>query len=298
MAGKISVVVLGATGMLGSMVYSHLRRNQALDVVGTSRDKSAPRGLCYLDAERLAGGLDYGELPRADYAINCIGVIKPHCKDNDAAGVRRAIAVNAMFPHRLGALARERRIKVIQIATDCVYSGTKGKYTERDPHDALDVYGKSKSLGEVFDGSLLNIRCSIIGPERKGRLSLLEWFLGNKPGAELTGFAHHHWNGVTTLQFSQLCEVIVERDLYDDLLKLSPLHHFVPNATVDKFELLIAIQGAYGRDYKIKRVSEPPPAVDRSLATSIGALNGLVSHGSVADALVELKAFQDRGYYD
>ena len=72
----------------------------------------------------------------------------------------------------------KNNIKVIQIGTDCVYSGKKGLYSETDKHDPLDVYGKSKSLGEVFDGSALIIRCSIIGPEFKKQKSFLfEWFL-------------------------------------------------------------------------------------------------------------------------
>ena len=40
-------------------------------------------------------------------------------------------------------------LKVIQIATDCVFDGLKGNYTEDDKHNAIDVYGKTKSLGEV-----------------------------------------------------------------------------------------------------------------------------------------------------
>ena len=82
----------------------------------------------------------------------------------------------------------------MQIATDCVYSGKKGSYNEDDLHDALDVYGKTKSLGEAQSPNLLNIRCSIIGPEQGKHVSLLEWFLTQEPGAKLQGFAHHHWN--------------------------------------------------------------------------------------------------------
>src|SRR6188768_1202155 len=191
------VIVLGATGMLGSMVCSYLKRNSDFEVVGTTRGT--------FDARKFVAGETQKEELRADTIINCIGVIKPFCKDTDRQGVIHAIEVNALFPHRLAAEAKRVGARVIQIATDCVYSGAKGDYIETDAHDALDVYGKSKSLGEVFDGSLLNIRCSIIGPELKSKSSLLEWCLSNRDGATLSGFAHHRWNGVTTLQFAQLC---------------------------------------------------------------------------------------------
>ena len=224
-------------------------------------------------------------------------MIKPFCKDNDAAGVRRAIAVNAMFPHVLAAAAKARGAKVIQIATDCVYSGAKGAYVESDPHDALDVYGKTKSLGEVFDKTLLNLRCSIIGPERKNKVSLLEWFLGNPDGAELKGFTHHRWNGVTTLQYAKLCERIVQTPgLHEKLLGLSPLHHFLPNGTVDKYQLLNLMAEVFGRKFDIKAVGDVGPPVDRTIATKYPLLAEVYPSGEMRAALVELAGYMRNGW--
>jgi len=279
---KKRVVVLGTTGMLGSMVFEHLKKNSDLTVSGTTRET--------LDAERFARGETQFRFD-ADYVINCIGVIKPFCKDNDAEGVRRAIHINALFPHRLASEAKRAGARVIQIATDCVYSGTKGSYTETDAHDALDVYGKTKSLGEVFDRSLLNIRCSIIGPEIKNKVSLLEWFLGQPAGSELKGFSHHVWNGVTTLQFAKVCERILSDDkLYDGLLTASPTHHFVPNTTVTKFELLKLMNRAFKRDYVIQDVNNIGPSVDRTLSSNFRMLGEIYPALTMEAALNELAA--------
>ena len=278
------IIVLGATGMLGSMVYGYFKRNASFDVVGTDRRT--------FDAQRFVAGEPQKQELRADTIVNCIGVIKPFCKDTDPLGVVQAIEVNALFPHHLAAQAKRLGARVIQIATDCVYSGAKGDYIETDAHDALDVYGKSKSLGEVFDRSLLNIRCSIIGPELRNKLSLLEWCLSNRDGAVLKGFAHHHWNGVTTLQFAMLCETIVSSgNLYEELLEISPLHHFVPNATVDKFELLNLIAEVYNRKFEITRVDNIGPPVNRTLATKYGLLSQIYPHQSMRDALVQLRKY-------
>ena len=46
-----TVLVLGATGMLGSMVYSYLKRQTSLDVTGTSR--VATRELIGFDAYKF-----------------------------------------------------------------------------------------------------------------------------------------------------------------------------------------------------------------------------------------------------
>jgi dTDP-4-dehydrorhamnose reductase len=290
------VLVLGVTGMLGSMVYRYLRAEKGLVVSGTVRDKKQAKlsknSLYYFDAESYP--LD--EKPfrefKPDYVINCIGVIKPHCKDDDHVGSLRAIRLNAHFPHSLRDLAERFHFRVVQIATDCVYSGVKGMYIESDAHDALDVYGKSKSLGEVRKGPVLNIRTSIIGPEEKGKLSLLEWFLAQKEGSVIKGFAHHRWNGVTTLQFAELVREILGRgnSYFDELVATSPVHHFVPNSVVDKHELMNIFVDTFGRNLTVERVDSVGPAVDRTLATKFAVLPG---DGSVPmkDAIAELAAY-------
>lgn len=284
----MKVVVLGATGMLGSMVYSYLKSNPKLSVVGTTRSE--------FDASEFVSSGRGKDLISGDYVINCIGIIKPFCKDNDPAGVVRAITVNGLFPHRLAQSARERDVRVIQIATDCVYSGVKGAYQETDAHDALDVYGKSKSLGEAFDKGLLNIRCSIIGPEPKSKVSLLEWFLNSADGSELNGFTHHRWNGVTTLQFAKLCEAIVlAPKMYENLLEISHLHHFVPNTTVNKYELLQQMASVFKKNVQIKAVNNVGAPVDRTLSTQHKKLAEIYPSGiQMESALKELRDYMQK----
>src|SRR5207244_6584362 len=110
--------------------------------------------------------------------------------------VRRAVAVNSLFPYALSDVAEAAGARVLQIATDCVFSGREGSYREDSPHDPLDVYGKTKSLGEVQAPHFLNLRCSIVGPEIRGFRSLLCWFLAQPRNARLRGFVNHWWNGV------------------------------------------------------------------------------------------------------
>lgn len=229
------ILILG-DGMLGSMLQNTWLEGDAL---GTNRT--------IFDAEEP----DYTLLGDTEWVINCIGVIKPYCDD-----VERAIVVNSLFPYELPE-------HTLQITTDCVFSGKDGSYTEESPHDATDVYGKTKSLGEA--PHVKNLRCSIIGPEPKHKISLLEWLL--KQEGEVNGFTNHLWNGITTYHFSKICQGIIREGI-----QLPSLQHIVPADIVTKAELLRIIAEVYKKNVVVKDV-EAPVAVDRTLSTLNPKLN-------------------------
>jgi dTDP-4-dehydrorhamnose reductase len=252
--------------MLGSMVVDYLARNDSIEVSATTRPgpdaAEWPTRLPAVSWRQFAGAADVSVVDGHDWVINCIGVIKPFIKDSDAVQVAEAIRTNAALPHELARATEGSGTRVIQIATDCVYSGAKGNYVEDDPHDALDVYGKSKSLGEVPVPHFSHIRASIIGPEAGRQRSLLEWFLGQERDARLSGYVNHRWNGVTTLHFAKICEALIGGAPAPERL------HLVPTGEVTKHALLEAFADAYGRsDVSIEPV-DAPTVVDRTLATS------------------------------
>ena len=264
------VLVLGAGGMLGGMVARVLAERPKLELT------TAARGDRAVDASRhqrfdalhdpldslLGGG-------RYDWIVNAIGVIKPRIDEKNPASIDNAIAVNALFPYRLAREAAARGQRVIEVATDGVYAGAAGPYDESAPHDPRDVYGKTKSLGEVPADNVWRLRCSIVGPERGPASSLLGWALGAEAGTELTGYDGHRWNGITTLHFARLCAAIVAG------AEVPPgLQHVVPADSVSKAELLELALEAFGRtDISVRRTPGPGAPVDRTLATRDPAAN-------------------------
>ena len=80
-----------------------------------------------------------------------------------------ASRINSLLPHRLHRLCQASGARLIHFSTDCVFSGRTGNYTEDDPSDALDLYGRSKFLGETLGEGALTIRTSIIGRELRNR---------------------------------------------------------------------------------------------------------------------------------
>ncbi|MGD0335721.1 MAG: SDR family oxidoreductase [Candidatus Omnitrophota bacterium] len=290
------VIVLGATGMLGSMVYGYLRNSTGLEVTGTSRNKEA--GFLGLDVNEDYPAMQK-KMKNCDYIINCIGITKPYCHDDNMEEVRNALLVNSLFPFKLSDLAKQNNTRVIQIATDCVYSGREGKYTEDALHDPLDVYGKTKSLGEVKSPHYLNIRSSIIGPEKVKKAFLFEWFMKQPKGAFLNGFSNHLWNGVTTLQFAKLCERIIKDNKFSYLAGISSVHHFVPNNIVSKYQMLCMFKDVFKREVVIKEERAGDGVVDRTLATKYNGISSFFPGSDLESEIYELKKYiEDTGFYN
>ena len=222
----------------------------------------------FLDASAAEIPDPLHDLGPGDYVINCIGVINKSIVEESSASRQSALLINGLFPYRLDDLASKLGFKIIQIATDCVFSGTKGGYLESDKHDTTDTYGKTKSLGEVPSENMMNLRVSIIGREVSSKVSLFEWVRNQPANAQIHGYADHFWNGITTQAFSRICRGIIENSGF-----VAGTHHLLPADSMSKFELVTAIANVIERsDIDIlERPSGNP--VNRTLATINASLN-------------------------
>ena len=256
--------------MLGNSVVQEFAKFDG-ELIGSARNKQTDERLAksfLLDANSNDLPKPLVELGESDFVINCVGVIKPYIDDNSASSRKNALLINGLFPYLLEALATERGFKVIQIATDCVFSGIKGNYVETDFHDAVDVYGKSKSMGEVPSANMMNLRASIIGPEVGRSTSLFEWVRNQPPNARIQGYTDHRWNGVTAASFAKVCKGIVESQGF-----VSGVQHLIPGDTVTKSQLVNHIARKTNR-HDIEIVDSPSGTeTDRTLATANSALN-------------------------
>ena len=248
--------------MLGSAVCKVFASDERHETWGTLRDAGARRFFAESDRVRLIDGVDVGNLNavvtvmnrvRPDVVINAVGVIKQLAIASDPLVV---LPINAMFPHRLAALCGLLGARMIQLSSDCVYSGRAGHYVETDLADAEDLYGKSKYIGEVHDQPhVITLRTSGIGRELDSRNGLLEWFLSQQ--GRVKGFSQAIYSGLPSVE---LARVILEFVLPHPEMK--GLYH-VSAKPVSKLDLLTLIAAVYGK----KIVIEPDDAVhiDRSL---------------------------------
>ncbi len=252
------VLVLGSTGMLGSAVVEALKHSR-FELLTASRTS----GIRF-DAESLdvANLFKSASLERGDYVINCVGLTKSRIDESSPASRASAQRLNVSFPAELARVAFDSGVRVIQVATDCVFSGLAGGYRESAPHDALDVYGKTKSLGEIASASVMHLRCSLIGPEL-GRNSLFfEWVRQQPQGAEISGYTDHQWNGLSSKAFGKIVLGIVSNDLFRP-----GVHHLVPADQVSKDQLVRMVLEALGRVDVTVTATTTSTAVDRTLST-------------------------------
>src|SRR5260221_1037191 len=274
---KKKVLILGVTGMLGSMLLDYFVKSNEFDVTATCRSKKKSKLLKnkypnanfhLLDVEKANLKSILKVIEDAEWIVNAIGVTKPYIHDDDSKEIDRAILVNAHFPYLIAEAARRTKAKVLQVATDCVYSGQKGRYIETDAHEALDVYGKTKSLGEVRGDNIYHLRCSIIGPELKGHNSLMDWFLVQSNDSEVNGYINHIWNGITTFHFAKICQGIIKNET-----TLPHIQHVIPGNNMNKADLLKSFAKKFKRhDIVINRI-EAPNMIDRTLSTNNKKLN-------------------------
>lgn len=193
-------------------------------------------------------------------AINAIASLAADIRAEDAGSVERAIAINAEFPQRLSRLAGECGVRVLHISTDAVFAANRGFVSEDDAPDPEDAYGRSKLLGESSAAHVLNLRCSIVGPDPQRRRGLWEWLRGQPAGARLRGFTDQLWSGVTTRQLALACAALLSQDAFARVRAEGAVLHLAPNPVLSKHQLLCALATLLRPDLAIEPALSGRPA--------------------------------------
>ena len=240
----MKIMILGSTGMIGHKIHQVLSRNKALSLFNISKSQ--------LNHETII--LDLRNLDKLQSVVNCV---KPDVVIN-AAGILiedsklrplDSVCLNAVLPLTLSRLSNELEFKLIQISTDCVFSGKNGPYSVSDIKDADSIYGRTKALGEVNDSSNLTIRTSVIGPDlSEDGQELFNWFM-NQSG-EVNGFSRSIWSGVTTLELAKCIEYCIFE-------KIRGFKHLTSGSPISKYDLLKELNKQSGKDLVVNEIDGP-----------------------------------------
>lgn len=266
------VLVLGASGMLGNAMLRVMSDQDGWAVYGTLRSSNpalqalAPRAqlLCGVHADQPDSLMDAFTRSRPQVVINCVGLVKQLASADDPL---EAIPINALLPHRLAKLCELAQARLVHISTDCVFSGSKGKYIESDMPDAEDLYGRSKLLGEVSDRHAITLRTSIIGHELGRDHGLIGWFLSQQ--GRVKGYTEAIFSGLPTRELAR-----VVRDIVIPNTDLHGLYHLAAEP-ISKHDLLQIVNRVYGKALQIE--PDERVKINRSLdATRFKEASGYV----------------------
>lgn len=218
-------LVLGSNGMAGNTIAVYLKE-QGHYVLGYAKKKSLYFDSVVGDAlntNMLADIIRTGDF---DSIINCVGLLNQFAETNKSD----AVFLNSYLPHYLAKITEETETQIIHMSTDCVFSGKRGQYTEKDFPDGETFYDRSKALGELNDKKNITLRNSIVGPDiKESGIGLLNWFM--KQNGSINGFTKTIWTGQTTVQLAKTMEYVAKE-------KISGLYNAVPKTSISKYALL------------------------------------------------------------
>lgn len=248
---NMKFLVIGCNGMAGHIISLYLKE-QGHFVNGFARKKSPFIDTIVGDATDFDLLRDTILNNKYDSVINCVGILNQFAEEAHA----NAVILNSYLPHYLAKITENTNIQIIQMSTDCVFSGRRGGYTENDLRDGETFYDRSKALGELEDSKNITLRNSIVGPDinEKG-IGLLNWFM--KQSGTIYGYTNAMWTGLTTLQLAKIMESAAEQ-------KAHGLFNMVYKESISKNDLL-KLFNKYLRNDKITILPNDDFVVDKSL---------------------------------
>ena len=248
------VVVLGSTGMAGHVISLYLEE-QGYSVFRISRSEKLTENSMPVDITNFVELKKCLDKADPEIIINCIGLLVKEADQNP----EKAILVNAYMPKWLENEYKSSTVRLIHLSTDCVFSGREGMYREDDFQDGPTVYDRTKALGEIKNEKDLTVRMSIIGPDTDIQgTGLFNWFM--QQTGIVGGYSKAIWNGITTIELARGIQAAIKANLCG-------LYHLVPDATINKYSLLLLFREVFGKD-EVEVVKNLEYEVDKSLANT------------------------------
>lgn len=269
----MKLIILGSNGLLGNTITKYFLLKKEYKLLGFVRSYNYIKNFnnnYHKNFQVINNILDLIQLENKikkfnpDVIINCLGLTNK-LKNRKIDFIQKYILINALFPHQLYQICSKYNIRLIQLSSDCVFSGKKGFYNELDNPDPIDIYGQSKLLGELKYHNCLTIRKSVIGHELFSKNGLLEWFINQNEYVE--GYRKAIFSGLTSLELAKIIHnFILPNDDLEGIMHIS-------GKSISKYDLLKEIAGEYNK--RIKIIPNDKIKIDRSLdASNFNELTG------------------------
>jgi len=224
--------VTGASGMLGTALVTHLSKLHK--VFATSRSKGIEgkdiKWDCFdlTDIELLNKWLDR---VKPNVVIHCAAIVNVDlCEENFDLATKLHVETTKVMSNYLN----RNNGRLIYISTDSVFDGKKhGSYNESDLVNPLNVYAKTKLMGERPVQLMTNglvLRTNIIGWTRENSVSFSEWMLkGLTDNIPLNLFYDVNFSPLNVYDLSIIIEKIIQNPIFG-------LYHCASSDGISKYD--------------------------------------------------------------
>ena len=231
----MKILVTGIDGMIGHKIVQSLSKE--FQVFGSTRKKIKSINIgaekCEIINHDFITDNKLGLIDEIDpdIIINCVGITIRRGLNNSIENTKK---LNSDLPHKLNHWVETNNKKLIHLSSDCVFSGKKGNYSDDSIPDANDLYGISKSNGEVTGNNALTIRCSIVGREIYNHTELFEWLYSMK-NQKIEGYKNVIYSGVTSTWMGKTINHIIKNNI--DLTGI----YNISAVPISKYDLLVKL---------------------------------------------------------
>ncbi len=282
----MKILILGIDGMIGHKIAQSLAND--FIIVGSTRKKINNQDIgikkCNLVTHDFIkdNTLNLLDKIKPNIIINCVGVT-----------IRRGINtnknntefLNSKLPHKLNEWVEKNQKKLIHFSSDCVFSGKKGNYFDNSTPDADDIYGLSKSHGEVKSNNTLTIRCSIIGREIFNHTELFEWLYSMK-NKKIEGYKNVIYSGVTSTWMGKTINHIIKNKI-----ELNGIYN-ISSIPISKYDLLVKLSDIFNLNVDISlnsNIKSNKVLISKKFTEITG-----INSPNWSDLIVDFKADSDK----
>jgi len=242
------IAVTGASGMLGSALLKELSKTHK--IFACSRNLSYSNKNIYWSQFDLINKTkleDWICQSKPDILIYCAAIV-----NLELCETQKDLAKNIHFDSILKIIdiIKKTHMKLIYISSDGVFNGQKtGKYTELDDVDPLNVYAKTKILGEEavlgYDHGMV-LRTNILGDKEN---SFSSWLIDSlKLEKELNLFSDVFFSPIHVSRLAKIINLIIERQRFG-------LYHCSSRESISKYSFGILLAKELHFSYqKIKSI--------------------------------------------
>jgi dTDP-4-dehydrorhamnose reductase len=249
------IFILGINNGIGQAILKKLYKNKRLKICAFYTEQKEKNfikddNIIYKDFKVFSETINYAFSTKSiDFIINCLDIPE----ENPIKYTNKMLYISVMQYYLLGIqqlligaiLQNKSNAKIINYTNLEVFSRTQvyKEYNEIDVHDAINEYGKFKSLSEINYENLYNLRCDLIGSNLFNN-TLIKDFLNKEDNTKFE-YENKIWNGITTLQFAKIVENIILNNL-----KPSYIQHVFSNK-ISTYKLLTCLNKVYDKKLQI-----------------------------------------------